>query len=228
MVRIRLRRVGLRNQPSYRIVVADKESPRDGRFLEIVGFYNPRTEPATIEFQEDRIYEWLSKGAQPSEPVSRLFKVVSLMDRFNRYKAGESVDKILADAKIFYDARVVDPRTRRDAKPETPAKKKAKVEKEEKAEPEATKKEEAEAKPVEAEKVEKPVAEAEKIEAPEVKEDKVEPIKEEKAEPVKEEKAEPIKGEKAEPAKEEKAKPIKAEKTEPVKKAKAKTSIAKE
>ena len=125
MVRIRLRRVGLRNQPSYRIVVADKEAPRDGRFLEIVGFYNPRTEPATIEFDEERIYDWLSKGAQPSEPISRLFKVVSLMDRFKRYKAGEPVDKILADAKAFYDARVVSPRTRRDTAVVVPSKKKA-------------------------------------------------------------------------------------------------------
>jgi small subunit ribosomal protein S16 len=125
MVRIRLRRVGLRNQPSYRIVVADKEAPRDGRFLEIVGFYNPRTEPATIEFDEERIYDWLSKGAQPSEPISRLFKVVNLMDRFKRYKAGEPVDKILADAKAFYDARVVSPRTRRDTAVVVPSKKKA-------------------------------------------------------------------------------------------------------
>jgi len=77
MVRIRLRRVGLRNQPSYRIVVADKEAPRDGRFLEIVGFYNPRTEPATIEFQEDRIYDWLSKGAQPSDTVASFIKKAS-------------------------------------------------------------------------------------------------------------------------------------------------------
>jgi small subunit ribosomal protein S16 len=142
MVRIRLRRVGLRNQPSYRVVVADKEAPRDGRFLEIVGFYNPRTEPATIEFHEDRIYEWLSKGAQPSEPISRLFKVVNLMDRFKRYKAGEPVDKILADAKAFYDARVVSPRTRRDAEVVKPAKKKAKTEE---AKPEAAA--EGEAKP---------------------------------------------------------------------------------
>jgi small subunit ribosomal protein S16 len=129
MVRIRLRRVGLRNQPSYRIVVADKEAPRDGRFLEIVGFYNPRTEPATIEFHEDRVYDWLSKGAQPSEPIIRLFKVVGLMDRFNRYKAGESIEKILADAKAFYDARPVNPRTRRDAAVVKPAKKKAKEDK---------------------------------------------------------------------------------------------------
>jgi small subunit ribosomal protein S16 len=142
MVRIRLRRVGLRNQPSYRVVVADKESPRDGRFLEIVGFYNPRTEPATIEFHEDRIYDWLSKGAQPSEPVVRLFKVVGLMDRFNRYKSGESVDKILADAKAFYDNRQVDPRTRRDVAPVKPAKKKAKAEDEVKSDAKTEQKEE--------------------------------------------------------------------------------------
>mgnify|MGYP006296246375 FL=1 len=65
MVRIRLRRVGARNQPSYRIVVADKESPRDGRFLEIIGHYNPRTEPSTIVVDEDRLYHWLGNGASP-------------------------------------------------------------------------------------------------------------------------------------------------------------------
>jgi len=164
MVRIRLRRVGLRNQPSYRIVVADKESPRDGRFLEIVGFYNPRTEPATIEFQEDRIYDWLSKGAQPSEPVSRLFKVVGLMDRFKRYKAGESIEKILADAKAFYGAREVNPRTRRDAAAVKPAKKKAKAEAKE--EPKGAV--EAEAKPVKAKKAEAAPEPAAEPAAPEV------------------------------------------------------------
>jgi small subunit ribosomal protein S16 len=169
MVRIRLRRVGLRNQPSYRIVVADKESPRDGRFLEIVGFYNPRTEPATIEFHEDRVYDWLSKGAQPSEPIVRLFKVVGLMDRFNRYKAGEAIEKILADAKAFYDARPVNPRTRRDAPVVKPAKKKAKEEAkvepaaaiEEKAAPVPTPADDGEAKP---EKAPKGEAKAEKVE----------------------------------------------------------------
>jgi small subunit ribosomal protein S16 len=63
MVRIRLRRTGSRGQPSYRIIVADKESPRDGRFLEILGDYNPRTEPATMNVKEDRVYDWMSKGA---------------------------------------------------------------------------------------------------------------------------------------------------------------------
>ena len=71
MVRIRLRRTGSRGQPSYRIVVADKESPRDGRFLEIVGFYNPRTEPGTLEIKEDRIYEWMNNGALPTESAAR-------------------------------------------------------------------------------------------------------------------------------------------------------------
>ena len=69
MVRLRLRRVGSKAQPSYRVVAADKEAPRDGRFLEILGMYNPRTEPATIQLDEGRVYDWLGKGAQPSESV---------------------------------------------------------------------------------------------------------------------------------------------------------------
>ncbi len=99
MVRIRLRRIGLKNQPTYRLVVADKESPRDGRFLEIVGFYNPRTNPITLEMKEERIYEWMAKGALPTESVLKLFNSVGLMDRFNRFKTGENVEKLLADAK---------------------------------------------------------------------------------------------------------------------------------
>jgi small subunit ribosomal protein S16 len=90
MVRIRLRRVGGKKQPSYRIVATDKESPRDGRFLEILGTYNPRTEPPTLEFEESRIYEWMSKGAQPSDSVRQLFQSAGLLDRFERYKKGES------------------------------------------------------------------------------------------------------------------------------------------
>src|SRR3970282_1675975 len=98
MVRIRLRRTGAKGQPSYRIVAADKESPRDGRFLEILGFYNPRTRPATIQLSEDRIYDWLSQGAQPSESVARLFKVAGLLDRYERFKNGEAVEALLEEA----------------------------------------------------------------------------------------------------------------------------------
>jgi len=79
MVRIRLRRVGAKKQPSYRIVVADARSPRDGRFIEVIGFYNPRTDPPTIEIQEDRARYWLSVGAQPSEPAARLLRKLGIL-----------------------------------------------------------------------------------------------------------------------------------------------------
>ncbi len=72
MVRIRLRRQGARRQPSYRIVVADVRSPRDGRFIENLGYYNPRTEPETLEINKERASYWLSVGAQPSDSVARL------------------------------------------------------------------------------------------------------------------------------------------------------------
>jgi len=124
MVRIRLRRVGAKGQPSYRIVAADKETPRDGRFLEILGFYNPRTEPATIQLKEDRIFEWFSKGAQPSESAEKVFKVAGLMQRYERFKNGEAIETLLAESASAETARNVDPRTRR----ETPVKKAKKVE----------------------------------------------------------------------------------------------------
>ena len=105
MVRIRLRRIGLRHQISYRVVVADKESPRDGRFLEVVGVYNPRTNPFTFDVKEDRIYEWMLKGAQPSESLQKLFKSVGLDERYARYKAGEPLETVLAEAKAYYEKR---------------------------------------------------------------------------------------------------------------------------
>ena len=74
-VKLRLTRVGSKKNPVYRIVAADSRSPRDGKFLEIVGRYNPQTDPSTIELDEERIKDWLSKGAQPSSTVRRLLKV---------------------------------------------------------------------------------------------------------------------------------------------------------
>jgi small subunit ribosomal protein S16 len=105
MVRIRLRRTGLRHQPSYRIIAADKEAPRDGRFLEILGFYNPRTNPGTIEVNEERVYDWMSKGAQPSESVAQLFKTIGLSERYARYKAGEALDILMSEAKAAEEKR---------------------------------------------------------------------------------------------------------------------------
>src|ERR1043165_7316439 len=74
-VKLRLTRVGSKKNPVYRIVAADSRSPRDGKFLEIVGRYNPQTDPSTIELDEDEVRDWLSKGAQPSDTVARLLKV---------------------------------------------------------------------------------------------------------------------------------------------------------
>jgi small subunit ribosomal protein S16 len=111
MVRIRLRRVGLKAQPSYRIIAADKEAPRDGRFLEILGFYNPRTNPSTVEVKEERVYDWMSKGAQPSDSVVQIFNSIGLMERFKRFKAGEPLDTLLADAASAKAKRPVSQKT---------------------------------------------------------------------------------------------------------------------
>ena len=74
-VKLRLTRVGSKKNPIYRVVAADSRSPRDGKFLEIIGRYNPQTEPSTIEIDEAKAKDWLGKGAQPTEIVARLFKV---------------------------------------------------------------------------------------------------------------------------------------------------------
>jgi small subunit ribosomal protein S16 len=111
MVRIRLRRTGSRGQPSYRIVVADKESPRDGRFLEIIGFYNPRTEPGTLEVKEERVYEWMNNGALPTESVAQLFKTIGVSDRYERLKKGESIETLLAESEQAKAARITNNKT---------------------------------------------------------------------------------------------------------------------
>jgi len=114
MVRIRLRRVGAKKQASYRVVAANKEAPRDGKFLEVLGHYNPRTQPETIHLKEDRVFHWLSVGAQPSEAVAQLFKTMGTLERFDRFKAGESVEKLLEEAAAFEAARNVNAKTRVD------------------------------------------------------------------------------------------------------------------
>jgi small subunit ribosomal protein S16 len=99
MLRIRLRRMGAKKQPSYRVVVADQRAPRDGRFVEIIGHYNPRTEPTTFQIDEERALYWLSQGAQPSESVERLLRKEGTLDRFARLRAGEPLETLLAEAK---------------------------------------------------------------------------------------------------------------------------------
>ena len=74
MVKIRLKRMGANKKPFYRVVVADSRKPRDGKFIEEIGYYDPMTEPKTVEIKADRAKEWLANGAQPTETVKKLFK----------------------------------------------------------------------------------------------------------------------------------------------------------
>jgi small subunit ribosomal protein S16 len=89
-VKIRLTRVGKKKQPSYRVVVADSRSPRDGRIIESIGWYNPRVEPSAIHVDEEKALRWLQQGAQPTESVTLLLKKVGVMDRFVQAKATTS------------------------------------------------------------------------------------------------------------------------------------------
>ncbi len=114
MVRIRFRRIGLKGQPSYRIVAADKEAARDGRFLEILGFYNPRTNPSTVDIKEDRVYHWMKNGALPTESVAQVFKTTGLLDRFERFKHGEAVETLMQEAADASSKRAAPAKTRKD------------------------------------------------------------------------------------------------------------------
>jgi small subunit ribosomal protein S16 len=142
MVRIRLRRVGRKKQPSYRIVVADSRFPRDGRYIEVIGFYNPRTQPATMTLKEERALHWLSEGAQPSDAVRRILDKLGTLGRLERLNQGEEVSVLVAEAAAEAEARgPISPRTSYPAQPKS---KKAEA-KAAAAEPEAKAEAEAEA-----------------------------------------------------------------------------------
>ena len=79
MVKIRLKRMGAKKAPSYRVVVADERMPRDGRFIEEIGFYNPMTEPATIKVDAEKAQKWIKNGAQPSDTVRALLKKAGIL-----------------------------------------------------------------------------------------------------------------------------------------------------
>lgn len=88
-VKIRMRRMGSKRKHFYRIVVADSRMPRDGRFIEEVGYYNPLTNPDEVKLEEDKIFEWLEKGAQPSDTVRSLLSKAGLMTRYHDAKYGK-------------------------------------------------------------------------------------------------------------------------------------------
>ncbi|MGQ0602669.1 MAG: 30S ribosomal protein S16 [Anaerolineales bacterium] len=126
MVRIRLRRVGSKAQTSFRIVAADREHPRDGRFIEELGHYNPRTHPSTIVVDEARAYHWLKNGAQPSESVAKLFKQSGTLERYARFKAGETVETLTVEAEAATQTRNANRSTTAAAAPRADKPKKAK------------------------------------------------------------------------------------------------------
>jgi small subunit ribosomal protein S16 len=82
LVKIRLKRMGAKRKPFYRVVVADSRTPRDGRFLEQLGYYDPLTEPATIKIDEEKVVQWLNKGAQPSDSARMLLRRVGVLERY--------------------------------------------------------------------------------------------------------------------------------------------------
>ena len=86
MVKIRLRRVGAKNRPSYRLVIADSRAPRDGAFINIIGHYNPLTDPATVVINEEEALKWLRQGAQPTATVARLLSKAGIMEKLKTVK----------------------------------------------------------------------------------------------------------------------------------------------
>ena len=86
MVKIRLRRVGAKNRPSYRLVVADSRAPRDGAFISIIGHYNPLTEPETVVIDEEEALKWLRQGAQPTVTATRLLSKAGIIEKFKTIK----------------------------------------------------------------------------------------------------------------------------------------------
>ena len=88
-VKIRLRRMGAKKNPFYRIVVADSRSPRDGRFIEEIGYYNPLTDPKTIKVDDEKANQWINNGAKPTDTVDRLFKQNGIYDKLNETSVEE-------------------------------------------------------------------------------------------------------------------------------------------
>ena len=91
MVKIRLRRMGAKKRPFYRLVVADARSPRDGRFIEQLGYYDPLTEPATVKIDEEKVARWLAQGAQPSEAARTLLKREGVLERYAATRKSSAV-----------------------------------------------------------------------------------------------------------------------------------------
>lgn len=172
-VRIRLRRMGARNRPSYRFVVTDSRMPRDGRFIEILGYYSPIDKPAKVEVKEERMYYWLEQGATASDTVNSILKQIGLLRKWEMKKRGEDVSQVALPGQMKDKAKKKKGKKGKKAaeaaaaaEPAAPA---------EKAEEPEVKKEEKEPEP-------EPAQEKKEKESAEDKEKKEEPKPEEKPE----------------------------------------------
>lgn len=142
-VRIRLRRMGAKKRPFYRFVVTDSRSPRDGRFSEILGYYNPIETPAKVMVEEERIYHWLKQGAVPTETVNSLFRQVGLISKWEKLSKGEDVSGIELLTQIT-ERKKKKKTKKRVVKAEGPEAKEEEVKEAAQVEPEAEKPEEKE------------------------------------------------------------------------------------
>jgi small subunit ribosomal protein S16 len=118
-VKIRLMRVGKKKQPTYRVVVADERSPRDGRIIETIGHYGPRQEPSVVEIDGERALDWLRKGAQPSEAVQKLLTVSGVWATFESEKSGPIVTKL--NRRAYATGKAVTTKSKKSPEPEAPA-----------------------------------------------------------------------------------------------------------
>src|ERR671933_684162 len=99
-VKLRLMRMGKKKQPTYRLVVADGRSPRDGRFIESIGTYEPRADPSVVKVDNDKAVAWLRKGAQPTEPVAKLLKISGAWDQYTGVPAAAAAGPSAAPAPV--------------------------------------------------------------------------------------------------------------------------------
>jgi small subunit ribosomal protein S16 len=126
LVKLRLKRMGKKHIPLYKIVAADARSPRDGRFIESVGHYNPHTDPMLITFKEDRVLYWLNNGAKPTETVKSLLRKEGVMMKFRLSKSKVSAEKIEEKMNQFIadkPAKVARAKARKVRQKDTKAKK---------------------------------------------------------------------------------------------------------
>ena len=91
---IRLRRMGAKKRPSFRLVATDSRNARDGRFIEILGYYHPIEKPARVSLDEDKIFQWLDNGATLSQTVSSIFRETGLLEKWNRKKTGQDISEL--------------------------------------------------------------------------------------------------------------------------------------